>query len=968
MAYASLPQQALSDTTSSDNGILSSGPSSSPRLLTSPYAFQPLSMDFDNLDLGNLPLTLNAAPTTPGPDSPPPYQAYAKLASDHSSPILPRSPVPLTSHKSSPFSGQPDASSPPPPPPHRAPRSTPALLRVRTTSSADNVDLMHPSPDLQSMQGAYVGNVQRLERSAESMGSNLEEEVRKVREEQKRSDSRRSSLLATPVELEGPPPPLHSTYSNSIVGVNSTARSGGYSPAGYVSLSRDSSSRGRSASRSTRLTQLPEPELEGQPLAIVSPIPSSSIQPDSHSERPRSVTSTTSSKLANTLFQDFDGEYDNGQPDLPPPTLVTLPPPQPRIQSHVPRPDSMVFYPAPVPRTLNLPKRLSKQPPLAERENRQSQVLDSIPNAARQSALWLPGVEERHSAEHEEARETAPARRSRPISHLPPQLRASAFFDPPGPVQEVAVKDASAVATLDSILDASAKAPVRAFTDHPIAGEIGSEVYRKEIVKMSEPKIQPDLKSPRKRRSSLNLLLGRRASGLEDFKGKNISRTSIGTHSKSDKVATEDVHAERRAEETNRLSYEREGEDGAQPEQPFMEDEELDNEPDAEPEPELESEHARYSGPPTTLLAELQMRKQQTKNRNRTAATAFPNGMHSTLLELDQIAQLQNKTHRKKRVALAWEDPNDFAHEDQEADDDDVPLGVLFPGRDGKGKLESRRLDDNRPLGLIDKRALEDNEPLSKRRNRLLGIPNHSPIPRNHSPASIPVEQQFQRPPSMYTLDLPGLTGSKEHISDEEGETLAQRRARLQTQGAQGGHQKRESAAFADELIGKFGGKEAKAEVKRKESPEQEETLGQRRRRLQAANQIQAVPSQLFSKQQYAITNILQAHPAPVRQMSYDPAYSRQLQQQFQPNMAPGFGAPMPYGVGAQRAPPSLYVPQPVMGFNNPNAAGRPAASVHPQRPLQYNNFGVLGMDEGPPLDAKQRSMIDNWRHSVMPS
>ena len=119
-------------------------------------------------------------------------------------------------------------------------------------------------------------------------------------------------------------------------------------------------------------------------------------------------------------------------------------------------------------------------------------------------------------------------------------------------------------------------------------------------------------------------------------------------------------------------------------------EDELDHEEKAasdESEDEAESQHQLgFLGAPTTLLAELQLRKAQQKLRNRTAANAFPTGMHSTLLELDAVTQLQQKSRRQKHVALAWEDKEVVDRDNY--DDDDVPLGVLYPDKEisrGKG-------------------------------------------------------------------------------------------------------------------------------------------------------------------------------------------------------------------------------------------------------------------------------------------
>ena len=60
---------------------------------------------------------------------------------------------------------------------------------------------------------------------------------------------------------------------------------------------------------------------------------------------------------------------------------------------------------------------------------------------------------------------------------LPEHLRANEFFEQMAPPQVVEIKEQSAVKTLDDILDASAHAPVSAFTDHAFAGHLGNEIY-----------------------------------------------------------------------------------------------------------------------------------------------------------------------------------------------------------------------------------------------------------------------------------------------------------------------------------------------------------------------------------------------------------------------------------------------------------------------------------------------------------
>jgi len=127
--------------------------------------------------------------------------------------------------------------------------ASPAPLRptvVRTASSHKNkLSLQHPVPDLNVRSGAYVGNIAQLEATAErfSMTSSIEDAIREAHQELKRSDSRRSSILAASVrhssnasEHGGPAtaPPSVLSRQSSIVGINTTARLGGYSPGGYV--------------------------------------------------------------------------------------------------------------------------------------------------------------------------------------------------------------------------------------------------------------------------------------------------------------------------------------------------------------------------------------------------------------------------------------------------------------------------------------------------------------------------------------------------------------------------------------------------------------------------------------------------------------------------------------------------------------------------------------------------------------
>jgi hypothetical protein len=246
---------------------------------------------------------------------------------------------------------------------------------------------------------------------------------------------------------------------------------------------------------------------------------------------------------------------------------------------------------------------------------------------------------------------------------------------------------------------------------------------------------------------------------------------------------------------------------------------------------------------PSTLLAELQVRKAQMKSRTKTAATAFPKGMHSTLLQLDAVEEISKRKRQQQRIALAWEDPHQRAlQKDLDQNDEDVPLGMLFPGREGQN---ARKVGDgkdfDRPLGLMEKREMEDSEPLSRRRNRL----------RGGSPTR-------ERAPNASQLNLVAEDGNEGTKVDgdaaaegEEEETLGQRIRRMKTKAeldgaiaevvGDGKEGERPASGLVDDVMSQFGGldvkdKEGSAEAgasPQMPAPDEEETLGQRRARLQ---------------------------------------------------------------------------------------------------------------------------------------
>jgi len=932
-----------------------------------------------------------------------------------------------------------------------------AMDHPRTVSREGSV-LRHPAPDLQSIQGAYWSNVERLERSAERLSlstSGIGEEIRKMREEQRKSDSRHSSVLDSPIDDEHecsrslsrkPSYGYGSHASNSIVGTNNIARSGGFSPAAYVasprgsvrsgSWSQHTSVKERSASYGPRLTQLSEPEQEGKPLdspissrlVPIAPEPETPASPlrvvnheslnlddieipHTQSElteaenEPEPRPSTDTYRQANGLFADFDGVHTENHADGPiePQRMgnrrvSSQPRPANRIMSYIEPPpgENMVYYPAPVPMMLNLPKRLSKLPQAAEREKRRSELLGNLPKEARKSAAWLPdmygGSDE--GSQRGEAATHAEARKRRTMGAVPPQLRATMFFDQPTVHHDIELKGESAVETLDSILDASAFAPVSAFTDHPFVGHAGAGIYSKEVTK-SRASIVP---TPQKRRTTIHLLTKRTSSTdilddakrspnvlrkrnsnpnlLDDTKRRNSSLLSLGNVGKrrsdaqpledGEEVQRSDV-ADDQGEEVPLQTPDDDVEIVAAEESYFHDAPE---QPEEQGQDENEEQAADFTGAPSTLLAELQFRKAQQKLRNRTAATAFPDGMHSTLLQLDAVDQLQKQKRKQQHTRLAWEDPNVLHPGVENEDDEDVPLGVLFAGRQLDTAKKARRMDEERPLGLIAKRQLEDNEPLSHRRARLRG---EDLRPRPASP---------EKRNSMYTLDLPnfgdnnlGSTPDEAPENENENETLGQRLRRLKATQIPV-YTRPVSGDFASEMMSQFGAPSPSAQPpdttaprSTTKTPDAEETLGQRRKRLQAEAQksrqasgdsSNAAPQPPLSKRR-SMADILQAHPAAgagtttVRALSneikFAPAPKTRntpwaINQTRQASM--GAGVPMASGIGMAS---DVYGNGIGNGMNG--HAGGGGMSPHPmvQKPVEVDNG--------------RREMIDRWRQSV---
>ncbi|USW51837.1 hypothetical protein Slin15195_G051560 [Septoria linicola] len=612
--------------------------------------------------------------------------------------------------------------------------------------------------------------------------------------------------------------------------------------------------------------------------------------------------------------------------------------------------EDMVYYPAPVPRMLNLPKRLSQLPPSHVQAKRRSEMLQAMPRANRESAPWIPPIAFGEDREQENATRsvrsgsgsTTNQDQQNPRgmlnqrmsmanpSTLPPQLRASMFFQQPSVEHNVEVQNGSAVATLDAILASSANAPVTAFTDHPYAGDVRRTVYAAEkpqhnrrstantldLNKSESP--QTNLKKKRSssignffRRNSTNLdgeteghtRSARKGSALDLNENgnklrKRRSQMSLGQMSVGDDLDRVNIAARTPGEESgdplrrqsgligqafnadHRVDEETEQRAASgtqQMDRELLEGEQIDQDfRDEQQREDWDLEDPLFAQP-TTLLAELQVRKAQLKSRNKTAATAFPNGMHSTLLQLDAVEAIEAKKRQKKKIALAWEDHQGTPDDNSDDGRDDVPLGMLYPSKSGNAhrKMGNER-DWGRPLGLMERRELEENEPLGHRRKRL--NPNAAPLMRANTGSQLHLAGQ------------PDTTPDEDEA--EEGETLGERIERLRRKKALDGaisdvHKDGQEPdnSFTDELLGQFGGLQVtnpdanasdKSTLKEQTKPgavEENETLGQRAARLRREREASgesatdaARPAILRSASSMA--NLLSTNPVGNRQAS----------------------------------------------------------------------------------------------------
>ncbi|KAL4882004.1 hypothetical protein BJY04DRAFT_187837 [Aspergillus karnatakaensis] len=782
---------------------------------------------------------------------------------------------------------------------------------LRTPTTDHSVPLSHPTPGLQSLQGAYLQNVERLEKSAERLSlssADIGSEIRKMDLEQKR---RSSSSASNYVSQDGFSR-RGSIQSASRLGHLSEQQTLGEVP-------EDSTAR---LAAHPYLPPLPEPV----PLTTIDLNPHSQyhLDPsDADVQRPSSAASGDTFRQARALFTDFDGVHYvpiDRVSELGRRLSLTRPPLASRSEPYK-QPqegENMVFYPAPVPMMLNLPPKLSQRPDQAEREKRRTQLLDVVSSENRKSAPWL--AEQDQPADGDR-------RRTKHLSDLPSQLRASVFFETPSKSLDIDPGQTSAVATLDSILDASTTAPVTAFTDHPFAGPMGSEVYGsskhgklpKEVVL---PREVPRQRNKLRRKSALDL---NQQSSDPDFRSSFIATHTLYPTTEIQAADTHETTSLHRPDKESASNSE-DNSTGSSESSESSED---------DPEEELQ-----FTGPPATLLAELEQRKHDLKLRRRTAANA--GGMHSTLLQLEAVAAKQSEHRRQKPVALAWENPD--AHQNEHEDDDDVPLAILFPEK-------GQAADEARPLGLMEKREMEESEPLSRRRARLRGEPLPQALP--------------ERPMTMYSQMTQGPPAqAPEQDSGDEGETLGQRLKRLR------GHERQISKAdtdFTTEILAEFDHMKDDGKNDSQNGPPQEdETLAQRRARLRKEAAEKRNSGLKIPRYRRSMADVLHApRPSTGGQPS--------LQQE----------APGPHGPIHQRSMQQLHVsarpPQTAGGFSNNHSTSIGPYGYGMPHPNTFYSDAILGNRHlsyamppnfrpnaiGQVIEPGQRDVIDRWRQSI---
>ncbi|KAF8253966.1 hypothetical protein K440DRAFT_149880 [Wilcoxina mikolae CBS 423.85] len=641
------------------------------------------------------------------------------------------------------------------------------------------------------------------------------------------------------------------------------------------------------------------------------------------------------------FFRDFDGVHYTPEGATPPPLSVTAPPhanhfnpehsshlhnsqlrPQQELRptsyasagtsiSESSRDSGFVYYPAPVPAVLNLPPLMAKDGKARNRltkvqKRASQQVLSDVAagddKSGNRRSVFLGESNDARTSPGTAEPDPAPPRKldEQRLSKLPPALRASAFFDSmqSAGAHSVApeLKESSAVATLDSILDASANAPAAAFTDHPMTG----------------------------------------TSSTSHLPMRNEYRNSV--------AMTVMLHPG----ESPRSSVDGGGSGEAQQQQ------QLRNSHSFEVSTNNDTPPLGPGGEtlPTTLLAELESRKQQQKSRTRTAASAFPSGIRSTLLELDAVAQVQARSRRQKRPHLAWEEPEEEGAED----DEDVPLGLLYhQGHVSRGMHRGGR-DEDVPLGLLMQKEMEDAEPLSRRRERLRQQNGHSAT----SPPQIP--------------QIPVL-----EVEDEvEEETLAQRMKRLKDTKTK---EKRQSKFGDGSLELSFTPAAGSSTAT---PPPEEETLAQRRKRLRDEEErrklsVEAKAVQAEVRKRASMATIL--HGQHGGGIGLGGGMMGRSTPMLRPNTGGGGGGGggggLVHQIGGSMLRPQMSMGNMHVGGNRGMGMGAMNGMMMPGMPggMTYGAMAMGGTAGGgvAPLtpqeiamNNKQREMVERWRDSVL--
>lgn len=720
-----------------------------------------------------------------------------------------------------------------------------------------------------------------------------------------------------------------------------------------------------------------ETQTEPNHVPITDPMDGISSQGPERTLSPASVCTTNTFQQAQTLFIDFDGIHhapsllSRGPSQL---TLNEKPDGLTRSASKmglVPaaqnseRPVSfmnretgqmMNYYPVPVPAVITLPQKLSNRPSPAVAAARHSKVMSSIPAAAREAASWPPPLFGSPDGPADTTRPDVGSNQPR-RSVFDPRLRASEFFERGTRQADIQLIDGSATKTLTSILDASASAPVDAFTDHPIVGRAGRGVYRRAVSDRKPPMTKsitdPNLamrRSVRHDSDGTNApdFTSKRASSLSLLFSKKFSLSSLRQAASQQNLTIDDGrgHFQTVAEDDEEAPNE---EDNS-----FASHEDRENAPGDDEEYEgsdaswdaIEDNEAEDFAP-TTLLAELQMRKQKQKSRNRTVLPELQDGMRSTLLELDAIAQSQSTDRRNKRVNLAWEGPPQAdagglgtAEAEDDDDDEDVPLELI---REKRQQAKAAAKNPFNASGLLQRRERDDNEPLATRRARLRGEPVPVGNPSYLPPRTISRSDLGRFTRSQISLARPdpapwdlhgGTMAAAVAEAEEEDETLARRKTRL----ASGSTTHPPIRTFSDELSHRFGPSTPTATPLDAARPPPEphpdaDTLAQIRERLKTEAQLtgQLPPPLPVSpaapltrpvlRSRHSLADLLAMHPTnPARRVSpgmgsaaATPAYASQS---YAP---PSYAGPPPMTVAPATGP--VYGAFDAQGFFHPGRA-----------------------------------------------